>query len=62
MQEIGLVNARQGRGGTKLSDKGEAFLKQHNEVSARILEVGSDLDKLILWCLLIYRNNSDALS
>ena len=27
MQEIGLVNARQGRGGTKLSDKGEAFLK-----------------------------------
>ena len=28
MQEIGLVNARQGRGGTKLSDKGEMFLKQ----------------------------------
>lgn len=32
MQEIGLVNARQDRGGTKLSDKGETFLKQHNEV------------------------------
>ena len=32
MQEIGLVNARQGRGGTKLSDKGETFLKQHNQV------------------------------
>jgi hypothetical protein len=28
MQELGLLNARQGRGGTKLSDKGEAFLKQ----------------------------------
>ncbi|MBO0603178.1 hypothetical protein I2483_16045 [Sporosarcina sp. E16_3] len=34
MQEIGLVNARQGRGGTKLSDKGETFLKQHNEASS----------------------------
>lgn len=34
MQELGLVNARQGRGGTKLSDKGELFLKQHNEASS----------------------------
>ncbi|MEK4711804.1 MULTISPECIES: winged-helix domain-containing protein [Sporosarcina] len=34
LQEIGLVNARQGRGGTKLSDKGETFLKQHNEVAS----------------------------
>lgn len=33
MQEIGLVIARQGRGGTKISDKGELFLK---EVSERI--------------------------
>ncbi len=33
MQELGLVNARQGRGGTKLSDKGETFLKQHTEAS-----------------------------
>ena len=34
MQGIGLVNARQGRGGTKLSDKGETFLKQQNEFSS----------------------------
>lgn len=32
MQELGLLNARQGRGGTKLSDVGEAFLKQQSSV------------------------------
>ena len=29
LQELGFINARQGRGGAKLSDKGEIFLKQH---------------------------------
>lgn len=32
MQELGLLIARQGRGGTKLSDKGEAFLKEQGSV------------------------------
>ncbi|QUW21326.1 hypothetical protein JSQ81_16170 [Sporosarcina sp. Marseille-Q4063] len=32
MQELGLLNARLGRGGTKLSGKGEAFLKQQRSM------------------------------
>ncbi|MEK4484454.1 winged-helix domain-containing protein [Psychrobacillus sp. FSL H8-0484] len=32
LQELGLINARQGRGGAKLSDKGEVFLKHHNNI------------------------------
>ena len=34
MQEMGLVIARSGRGGTKLSDKGEVFLKYFQEHQA----------------------------
>lgn len=32
MQELGLVHARQGRGGTKLSERGEEFLHYHLNV------------------------------
>lgn len=32
MQNLGLVHARQGRGGTKLSEKGEEFLQHHLRV------------------------------
>ncbi|WP_342513112.1 winged-helix domain-containing protein [Sporosarcina sp. FSL K6-1522] len=31
MQELGLVHARLGRGGTKLADKGEAFLERYKK-------------------------------
>lgn len=33
LQEVGLINARQGRGGAKLSGKGELFLERYSELN-----------------------------
>ncbi|MEI4769082.1 winged-helix domain-containing protein [Psychrobacillus sp. FJAT-51614] len=37
LQYLGLINARQGRGGAKISDKGEDFLKYHKDFAIKNL-------------------------
>ncbi len=33
LQELGLINARQGRGGAKISVKGELFLERNTDLN-----------------------------